>query len=185
MLDPKIIQGNSDRIKKMLKDRAVDFDLDSFINADKKRRELIIKTDELRKKRNQTSIEFAQKKKAGEDTGDLINKMKNSLQELEKLEKEQVQAESNYAKLAFTIPNLIHESVPVGDKSANKEIRKMGDVPKFDFRIQDHVDISKNLDLVDLERAAKTAGSRFFYLKNELVKLNQALIQYALDMYLV
>ena len=65
--------------------------------------------------------------------------------------------------------------------SANKEIRRWGKIPEFDFKINDHIDISQNLDLVDLERAAKVAGARFYYLKNDLVRLNQALIQYALE----
>ena len=82
----------------------------------------------------------------------------------------------------MTLPNLIHESVPIGkDDSANKEIKKWGQVPSFDFKVNDHIDISENLDLVDLERAAKVAGARFYYLKNDLVRLNQALIQYSLE----
>lgn len=181
MLDPKILRENPDKVRKMLKDRAIEFNIDSLFDADKKRRELIIKTDELRKKRNEFSIEFGKKKKAGENTTDLLNKMTDSLKELESLEKEQADAESNYAKLAYTIPNLIHESVPVGDQTANKEIKKWGNIPKFNFQIQDHVDLSNSLDLVDLERAAKVSGARFYYLKNELVKLNQALINFALD----
>ncbi len=182
MLDPKILRDEPDKVRQMLKDRVVEYKLDELINADKKRRELIIKTDELRKKRNEFSIEFGKKKKAGENTTDLVNKMANSLQELEKFEKDQKEVEDNYAKLAFTIPNLIHESVPIGaDATSNKEIRKWGIIPKFDFQIQDHVDLSNNLDLVDLERAAKVSGARFYYLRNELVRLNQALINFALD----
>ena len=182
MLDPKILRDSSDKIRKMLKDRAVEYNLDDLINADKNRRELIIKTDELRKKRNEFSIEYGNKKKAGESTTELANKMAESLQELEGLEKKQVVTESKYAKLAYTIPNLIHESVPIGaDATANKEIRKWGNVPKFDFQIQDHIDLSDDLDFVDLERAAKVSGARFYYLKNELVRLNQALINFALD----
>jgi len=182
MLDPKIIRENPDKIRKMLKDRVVEYKLDELINADKKRREIIIKTDELRKKRNEFSIEFGKKKKASENTTDLVNKMTNSLQELEKFEKDQVEAEYNYAKLAFTIPNLIHESVPIGaDATSNKEIRKWGQIPKFEFQIQDHIDLSNSLDIIDLERAAKVSGARFYYLKNDLVKINQALINFAID----
>ncbi len=181
MLDPKILRENPDKVRKMLKDRSVEFSIDSLFDADKKRRELIIKTDELRKKRNEFSIEFGKKKKAGENTTDLLNKMTDSLKELERFEKEQAEAESNYTKLAYTIPNLIHESVPVGDQTSNKEIKKWGNIPKFDFQIKDHVDLANSLDLVDLERAAKVSGARFYYLKNDLVKLNQALINFALD----
>jgi len=182
MLDPKILRENPEKIQLMLKDRTVKFDLEGLISADKKRREHIIKTDELRKKKNQVSIEFGQKKKAGENTTELLTEMVKVGKDLENLESEQKVVEQNYAKLAYTIPNLIHESVPIAqDETGNKEIRRWGDAPKFDFKIQDHIDISANLDLVDLERAAKVSGARFYYLKNDLVRLNQALMNYALD----
>ncbi|MFB5630743.1 MAG: serine--tRNA ligase [Nitrosopumilaceae archaeon] len=182
MLDPKIIRENPDKIRKMLKARAVNFDFDSLIELDKKRREFIMKTDELRKTRNQISLEFGKKKKSGENTTDLVNQMSNVSQELEKLESSQNQIERDYAKLSSSIPNLIHETVPIGeDETANKEIRMWGMVPKSDFKIQDHVDLSANRDLVDLERAAKVAGARFYFLKNDLVQLNYAIIQYALE----
>jgi len=182
MLDPKLIKEKPETIKEMLKARSVDFDLDALIESDLKRREFIIKTDELRKKKNQVALEIAQKKKAGEDASTILAEMKNVSSELIKLETEQNEIENTYSKLAFTIPNLIHKTVPVGpDETANKEIRKWGSVPEFDFKPSDHIDISEKLDLVDLERAAKVAGARFYYLKNDLVRLNQSLIHYALD----
>lgn len=182
MLDPKILRENPDKIRQMLKDRSIDFALDDLIRLDRERRDLIIKTDELRKNRNDISLEIAQKKKSGEDTKDLIEQMRHVSETLSELEAVQTKTESDYTKLAFTIPNLIHETVPIGkDETANKEIRKWGKIPKFNFEIKDHIDISRSLDLVDLERAAKVAGARFYYLKNDLVKLNQALIHYALD----
>jgi seryl-tRNA synthetase len=182
MLDPKLIKEKPEVIREMLKARAVDFDLDALIESDLKRREFIIKTDELRKKKNQVALEIAQKKKAGEDASTILAEMKNVSSELIKLETEQNEIENNYSKLAFSIPNLIHKTVPVGpDETANKEIRKWGSIPEFDFKPSDHIDISEKLDLVDLERAAKVAGARFYYLKNDLVRLNQSLIHYALD----
>lgn len=182
MLDPKLIKEKPQIIRDMLKDRAVDFDLETLIESDQKRRELIIKTDELRKKKNQVALEISQKKKAGEDASDILSQMKDVSAQITKLESEQETVENTYSKLAFTIPNLFHESVPVGtDESANKEIKKWGEIPNFDFKINDHIDISENLDLVDLERAAKVAGARFYYLKNDLVRLNQSLIHYGLD----
>jgi len=182
MLDPKLIKEKPETIKEMLKARSVDFDLDALIESDLKRREFIIKTDELRKKKNQVALEIAQKKKAGEDASTILAEMKNVSSELIKLETEQNEIENTYSKLAFTIPNLIHKTVPVGpDETANKEIRKWGSIPEFDFKPSDHIDISEKLDLVDLERAAKVAGARFYYLKNDLVRLNQSLIHYALD----
>ena len=182
MLDPKLIKENPQAIKEMLKARDVEFDLDGLIDADKNRREFILKTDELRKKRNQSALEISQKKKAGEDTSGILEEMKKISSELTALEEAQSEIEKKYKHLVLTLPNLIHESVPIGkDDSANKEIKKWGQVPSFDFKVNDHIDISENLDLVDLERAAKVAGARFYYLKNDLVRLNQALIQYSLE----
>ncbi len=182
MLDPKILRENPEKIRKMLNDRGVDFDLDSLIRLDKDRREFIAKTDEFRKKRNQISLDIGQKKKSGQDVTSLLDEMKNVSSDLEKLELSQKKIDDDFLKLAYTIPNILHESVPIGlDETANKEIRKWGKIPQFDFDIQNHIDISENLDLIDLERAAKTAGARFYYLKNDLVKLNHAIIHYALD----
>ena len=182
MLDPKLIKEKPEIIRNMLKSRAVEFDLDGLIESDQKRREFIIKTDELRKKKNQIAITISEKKKSGEDASSIFIEMKNISNELTKLESQQEDIEKKYLKLASTIPNLIHESVPIGiDDSVNKEIKKWGNIPKFDFKIKDHIDISEDLNLVDLERAAKVAGARFYYLKNDLVRLNQALINFGLD----
>ena len=182
MLDPKILRENPEKIRKMLNDRGIDFDLDSLIRLDKDRREFIAKTDEFRKKRNQISLDISQKKKSGQDVTSLLDEMKNVSSDLEKLELSQRKIDGDFLKLAYTIPNILHESVPIGlDETTNKEIRKWGKIPQFDFDIKNHIDISENLDLIDLERAAKTAGARFYYLKNDLVKLNHAIIHYALD----
>ena len=182
MLDPKLIKEKSQVIKDMLKVRSVDFDLEGLIDSDQKRREFIIKTDELRKKKNQVALNISEKKKKGEDISSILAEMKSVSEELSKLEVDQNNIEKKYLKLATSIPNLIHESVPIGeDDESNKEIKKWGNIPEFDFKIKDHIDISEDLDLVDLERAAKVAGARFYYLKNDLVRLNQALINFGLD----
>ncbi|MFQ5573049.1 MAG: serine--tRNA ligase, partial [Nitrosopumilaceae archaeon] len=184
MLDPKIFRENPDKIRKMLKDRKEDFDLDKLFSADKQRREFIVNVDNLRKKRNEMSIQVSSLLKSGkkDEAAKLVKELQVDGQKLTDLEFKQKDIEKEYARLVYTIPNLIHESVPIGeDATANKEIRKWGNAPKFDFQIQDHVDLSDDLDLVDLERAAKVSGARFYYLRNELVRLNQALINFALD----
>ena len=182
MLDPKLIKEKPEVIKDMLKARSVEFDLEGFIDSDQKRREFITKTDELRKKKNQVALNISEKKKKGEDISSILAEMKSVSEQLSKLEVEQNNIEKKYLKLATSIPNLIHESVPIGeDDESNKEIKKWGNIPEFDFKIKDHIDISEDLDLVDLERAAKVAGARFYYLKNDLVRLNQALINFGLD----
>ena len=182
MLDPKLLRENPKKIQDMLEARNVKFPLDELLSLDKDRRELIIKTDELRKKRNDVSLEISRKKKAGEDASGLIAQMQTVSDDLRKLEETQIKTEESFSKLSLTLPNWVHESVPIGrDDTANKEVRKWGTIPTFDFEIKDHIDLTQSLDLVDLERAAKVSGARFYYLKNQLVRLNQALLQYALD----
>ncbi len=182
MLDPKLLRDNPDKIRNMLEARAVKFPLDDLISLDKDRRELIIKTDEFRKKRNEVSLEIARKKKAREDASSLIDQMQTVSDNLKKLEEDQIKIEEKFTKLSLTLPNMMHESVPIGkDEAANKEIKKWGSIPVFDFEVKDHIDLTQSLDLVDLERAAKVSGARFYYLKNKLVRLNQALLQFALD----
>ena len=182
MLDPKIIRDKPETIRKMLIDRAVEFDFDGMLELDKKRRSLMKETDELRKKRNQMSIAIGQAKKSHEDTTSLLTDMSKISKDLDEHEQLQKTIELDYTKIAFSIPNLIHESVPIGDDEfANVELRKWGKIPQFDFQIRDHIDLGQNLNVIDLERAAKTAGARFYYLKGGLVKLSQALISFALD----
>ncbi|HUT06019.1 MAG TPA: serine--tRNA ligase [Nitrosopumilaceae archaeon] len=182
MLDPKLIKENPQIIREMLKSRNIEFDLDGLIDLDKQRREFILKTDELRKKKNQVALEISQKKKEGKDATKILDEMKEISKELSELELSQDEIEKKYMHLALTIPNLVHQSVPISkDNSANKEIKVWGNIPEFDFKVNDHIEISEKLELVDLERAAKVAGARFYYLKNDLVRLNQALIHYALE----
>lgn len=182
MLDMKMVRENPKNIRKMLTDRNVEFDLDSLLELDKKRRELIISTDNLRKRKNEMSVKISDAKKADKDASSQIQEMQATSQELAKLEENQYKIEDDYQKLAFSIPNLVHESVPIGpDDSANQEIYKWGEIPKFDFQIRGHEDLAENLGILDLERAAKTAGARFYYLKGDLVKLGSAITKFALD----
>ena len=113
MLDPKIIKEKPQIIRDMLKARSVEFNFDELTDSDQKRREFILKTDELRKEKNQVALEISQKKKAGEDVSSILSEMKNISEELVKLESSQEEIEKKYSNLALTIPNLIHESVPV------------------------------------------------------------------------
>ena len=182
MLDMKIVRQDPEKIRKMLRDRYVEFDLDSLLDLDKKRREYILSTDELRKKKNEVSLKIADAKKAGEDADKIIQEMQLVSRQLTELEETQNKTELEYSKLILTLPNIFDQTVPIGeDSSVNKEVKKWGNIPKFDFQVSDHIDITQKLNLVDLQRAAKTAGARFYYLRGDLVKLNQSLIQFALD----
>ena len=182
MLDMKIVRQDPEKIQKMLRDRYVKFDLDSLLDLDKKRREYILSTDDLRKKKNEMSLKIAEAKKAGQDADKIIQEMQLVSRQLTELEETQNKTELEYSKLILTLPNIFDQTVPIGeDDSANKEIKKWGNIPEFDFQVSDHIDITQKLNLVDLQRAAKTAGARFYYLRGDLVKLNQSLIQFALD----
>ena len=112
MLDPKIIRDQPEKIKKMIKDRAVEFDFDKMLELDKRRRNLIKETDELRKKRNQMSIEIGQAKKSNNDASDLLKQMGAISKTLDDLELTQKQVEKDFETLAYSIPNMLDESVP-------------------------------------------------------------------------
>ena len=182
MLDPKIIRDEPDRIKQMLKDRSVEFDFEKMLELNKTRKEMMHQSDELKQKRNQMSVKIGIEKKAGNDASELLQEMGEISEKLNNFENSQKAVDDDYHKLSFSIPNLIHDSVPKGaDESFNRQIRTWGEIPKMDFKIKDHIDLGLDLDIVDLERASKTAGARFYYLKGGLVKLGQALTAFALD----
>ena len=182
MLDPKIIRDEPERIKQMLKDRAIDFDLEKMLELNTTRKEMMKQSDELKQKRNQMSIKISNEKKAGNDAAELLQEMSQISKSLDDMENQRNIIERDYHKLSFSIPNIIHDSVPKGiDESFNKQIRTWGNIPKFDFDVKDHIDLGLGLDIIDLERASKTAGARFYYLKGGLVKLGQALTAFALD----
>ena len=182
MLDPKIIRDEPDRIKQMLKDRAVEFDFEKMLDLNKSRKEMMVQSDELKQKRNQMSVKIGSEKKAGNDASELLKEMGEISKKLDELENLRKTVDDDYHNLSFSIPNLIHDSVPKGaDESFNKQVRTWGEIPKFDFEVKDHIDLGLELDIVDLERASKTAGARFYYLKNGLVKLGQSLTAFALD----
>lgn len=181
MLDPKLFKESPDAVREMLKKRNVDFPLDDLVNSDKRRRELITETQELRQKKNKLSEAIALKKKSGKEASAELAEMKQVSAGMEKAEQDRLAAEDNFKRLAMLVPNLLHESVPEGkDENDNVAVKKAGKIREI-ANPKDHVDIATRLDLVDLERAAKISGARFFFLKNELVRMNAALTSFALD----
>ncbi len=182
MLDAKIIRDQPEIIKEMLAKRQTEFPFDELLNLDKKRRSLITEAQELKRKRNVVSEQIALKKNRSEDASKAISEMKLISDRISALDAEIDSAENRYHELMLMLPNLIHESVPVGkDESDNVEVRRWGEPKKFDFKARDHIDLGLSLDLMDLDRAAKISGARFYFLKGDLVKMNNALIQFALD----
>jgi len=182
MLDAKLIRDQPELVKTMLAKRHIQFPLDELLQSDQKRRALITEAQELKHKRNVVSEKIASEKKQGHDASETIKEMKAISDRISFLDHEIDRMEKRYHELMLSIPNLIHESVPEGkDESDNVEVRRWGEPPKFDFPVKDHIDIASSLNLIDIERAGKTSGARFYFLKGNLVKLNHALIHFALD----
>lgn len=179
MLDIKYIRENSDKIKKAIKYKNIDLDLDRLLMLDKERRETIKKIEDLR----------SEKKKLNDIIGDLTEEDRKSVIEKGKLIKKQIAelepdhevVEKEYEILMTKVPTIPSSDTPIGksDKD-NKEVYQKGDKPKFDFTPKDHIQIGKKLDILDLERGAKIAGYRGYYLKNEGVMLVMGLMMYAL-----
>jgi seryl-tRNA synthetase len=183
MLDPRILKENPESIRDMLKKRNMtDFPLDDLIMLHKRRGELIIKTQELRRKKNLLSETVASKKKSKEDASFELAEMKQVSIMIDQTESEAIQIEEKFNQLIMALPNLLNEGVPVGkDEEENVVVRQNGRIIRPNFSPKDHIDLATSLDLIDLGRAAKVSGSRFYFLKNELVKMNQALANFALD----
>lgn len=181
MLDPKILKENPDIVRAMLKRRNVEFPIDELVIIDKRRRELIVESQELKHRKNKLSEAIATKKKAKQDAAAELAEMKQVSAGLDKAEHERLAAEERFKKLAMVVPNILHESVPDGkDENDNVVIRTAGTIRRIE-KPRDHVDIATALGLMDIERAAKVSGARFYFLKNSLVRMNTALVHFALD----
>ncbi|MEM4152796.1 MAG: serine--tRNA ligase [Candidatus Pacearchaeota archaeon] len=182
MLDIKLIRENPKEVKESLKKRGLDFkDVDLLLELDKKWRDLKKEVESLRAERNKISEKINEAKKQGKKIDDLILHAKELPKKIEKREKELIEIENKREELLEKLPNLVDKSVPVGSAEKNKVLKVIGKIPKFTFEPKGHEELLIGLDCLDIERAAKVAGARFYYLKRELVKLNQALINYALD----
>lgn len=181
MIDPKLLRENPLVIKDMLKRRKVEYPFSKLLDLDKKRRELIVETQNLRHRKNTLSQSIAKKKKNQESVNKELDEMKKVGEMMHSLEGEKSRVEKRYSELIYSIPNILNESVPTGDSEKDNIVIRMHDDYINSGLKMDHVNLANSLGLIDLERAAKISGARFYFLKNELVKMNQALINYALD----
>jgi seryl-tRNA synthetase len=183
MLDPRILKEKPEVVREMLKKRNIeDFPLDELMMLHKRRGELIITGQELRQKKNLLSETIASKKRSKQDASSELAEMKQVSALLGQMEAEAIQVEEKFKELMMALPNLLNEGVPVGmDEKDNVVVRQDRSIKKLNFKPKDHIDLATTLDLVDLGRAAKVSGARFYFLKNELVKMNQALVNFALD----
>ncbi len=184
MLDPKYMLENADFIIKKIKTRGIKLSLDKFIKLSQGKKNYLIKIENLRHKKNRASQLVSQKKKEGKDLASVISEMKKVAAEIKKLEEKLREFDEKLREISLSIPNVPHESVPEG-KSAkeNVEIRTFGEKPKFSFPIKPHWEIGKKLGILDFEKAAKIAGSRFAVYFGAGAKLERALINFMLDVH--
>ncbi|WP_027725514.1 serine--tRNA ligase [Tuberibacillus calidus] len=185
MLDLKFVRENYDDIKKKLSKRGEDLtDFEKFPELDQKRRELILESETLKAKRNEVSQDIAQKKRNKENADSLIQEMKAVSERIKGLDEALRTVEEELEQLMLSIPNIPHESVPVGESEEdNVEIRKWGEIPSFTFEPKPHWEIARDLDILDFERAAKVTGSRFVFYKGLGARLERALINFMMDLH--
>ena len=185
MLEMKFIREHPDTVKADLQRRgAVDklAWVDELLQNDQKWRSLQVQANALRQQRNKLTEQIAKLRKQGQDAAPVMREAEAIPDKIRELEQEAGNVRERINQTLMQLPNIMHESVPTGkDEHDNVEIRKWGTPPQFPFKPLDHIDLATKLDLVDLERAARVAGARFYYLKKDLVRLNYALIGYALD----
>ena len=183
MLDIKFIRQNIEEVKKSIADRGTSVDVDELLGLDEKRRTLIKQIEASRAIRNKGS--------EGKPSPEEIEKMRTLGDEITSGEKELKNLEVYYDDLLRKVPNMIHPDVPRGGESNFRVLEKHGEIPKFsakggsaaggDFEPKDHETLMLDLDLIDFERGAKVSGAKFYFIKNDLVRLNQALLNYGMD----
>ena len=182
MLDIKLIRNQPEMVRERLARRGpgATQSLDELLVLDERRREILVQVEEKRSLRNTVSEEIGRAKKSGEDAEEKIRAMREVSSEIKGLEEQLRAVEEQLEQELLQVPNLPDPTAPAGGEDMSEVIASHGEPPQFDFEPRDHVDLGVNSDTIDLERAAKVSGARFVFLKDELVFLQFALVQFAL-----
>lgn len=184
MLDIKFIKNNAELVKQAMKNRQKPMDdvIDEIISLDEKRLKLISEVEAMRAEQNAFNKKIPAMKKSGEDTTEIMAKMKEISNAAAEKSKQLTEIEKKQRELVLGVPNVPNESVPYGkDDSENPEVRRHGEPRKFDFEAKPHWEIGKNLDILDPERAAKVTGTRFHFYKGFGARLERAVINFFLN----
>jgi seryl-tRNA synthetase len=182
MLDLKFVVNNLEYVRTKTEQRNYSFDFDKIIELDRQRKALIQKVEELKKYRNEVSKQVGQYKKEGKYISEISAKMRSVSDEIDALDKELATIQQLLNDMMLTIPNIIDDNVPVGaDENDNVEVLKWGEKRNFSFAPKAHWEIAEQLDIVDFERGAKLAKSRFSIYKGLGARLERALINFMLD----
>ncbi|MDD5292156.1 MAG: serine--tRNA ligase [Candidatus Omnitrophica bacterium] len=183
MLDPKFIRENLDLVKTAIKNRGIKLDLGEFSALDKQKKKVQLELEELRRQKNSANDDITKLLKEKKDAKKRIKEMKVVAEKIDGLEAQEKELDVKVKNILFNIPNVPHESIPVGDASNNKVVRSWGKAREFDFAAKNHVEICERLDIMDLPRAAKITGSNFVLFKGDGAKLQRALIDFMLDLH--
>ncbi|WP_163883139.1 serine--tRNA ligase [Paenibacillus favisporus] len=185
MLDVKILRGDFARVEQALKNRNKSLDLIAeFPELDTRRRELLQESEALKNRRNTVSGEVAKRKKNGENADELILEMRQVSDQIKAMDEEVRELEASISDLTMAIPNIPHESVPVGQSEEdNVELRRWSEPTTFDFTPKAHWDLAQDLGILDFEAAAKVTGSRFTFYKGLGARLERALINFMMDLH--
>ena len=181
MIDIKFIRQNPEKVKDGCQKKQVKVDIDRLLEVDKKLREILQALEDMRAQKNKANKEI-QRAKDKKEKDKIILKMRELDKNSDRLNKNLKELNEEFNNLILQIPNLPFGDVPVGrDERDNVVLREVGEKPKFDFKFKNYLEIAENLDLIDVKRAAKVAGTRFGYIKREAVLLEFALINLAFD----
>ena len=186
MLDSKYVEENLEKVAARLKERGAPFDSGRFSALDRERRKIIKRVEELEHERNVGSKRVGELKREGnhEEADKLQAELKVLSGRIKELGSERSNADNDLREFLLWVPNIPHESVPVGKDSAdNAEVKKWGEPRVFGFEPKDHVELGKALDIIDLDRAAKITGARFALYKGLGARLERALINFMLDVH--
>jgi len=185
MLDAQFIREHLDEVKANCRNRNVQADVDGVLRLDDERRRIVQVTQTLQQRQNELANKLIPKEKDAARKQTLVQEARKLREQVAELEARVKQVETEQRKLLMAVPNMTHPSAPVGTTAQdNKVIRRWGQPRKFDFTARDHVALAEALDLVDFDAGAAVAGQKFYYLKNEAVLLELALVQYALGVLL-
>ncbi|GAB1613614.1 serine--tRNA ligase [Mammaliicoccus lentus] len=185
MLDIKMIRTEPEYVKEKIAKRGDDPSVvDEILELDKERRELIVKTEELKSRRNRVSGEIAQKKRNKENADDVILEMRQVGDQIKEIDQSLNKLNDDVTYKLVRIPNLISDETPVGkDEDDNVEVRKWGEPRTFDFESKAHWDLVENLKMADFDRAAKVSGARFVFLTGKGAQLERALMNFMVTMH--
>ncbi|MFC1666986.1 serine--tRNA ligase [Candidatus Omnitrophota bacterium] len=176
MLDIKVIRENADIVKETIKNRGLKLDMQEVLDLDAEKRKILVQAEVLKAEKNKAS-------KGGKPGPDVVANMKSISQNIADLDKKVDEIDQKLSILVLNIPNITHHSIPIGSPEANREVRKWGNIQKFDFNPKNHIELGESLDILDFPRSSKISGSGFCLFKGLGAQLERALINFMLDLH--